>query len=37
MAAFEELIKRHTNMIFRVAMHITSSREDAEEVVQDAF
>jgi RNA polymerase sigma-70 factor, ECF subfamily len=37
MAAFEELLKRHTNMIFRVAMHITSLREDAEEVVQDAF
>jgi RNA polymerase sigma-70 factor (ECF subfamily) len=24
-------------MIFRVAMHILSSREDAEEIVQDAF
>jgi RNA polymerase sigma-70 factor, ECF subfamily len=37
MAALEELIKRHTTMIFRVAMHITNSREDAEDVVQDAF
>jgi len=37
MAAFEELIERHTVMIFRIAMHITGSREDAEDVVQDAF
>ena len=37
MAAFEELVNRHTDMILRVAMHITNSREDAEEAVQDAF
>ena len=37
MAAFEELVKRHTAMIFRVAMHIMNSHEDAEEIVQDAF
>ena len=37
MAAFEQLVARHTAMIFRVAMHIMASREDAEEVVQDAF
>ena len=37
MAAFEQLVKRHTAMIFRVAMHIMASPEDAEEVVQDAF
>jgi RNA polymerase sigma-70 factor (ECF subfamily) len=37
MAAFEHLVARHTAMIFRVAMHIMASREDAEEVVQDAF
>jgi len=37
MAAFEQLVTRHTAMIFRVAMHIMASREDAEEVVQDAF
>ena len=36
-AAFEQLVKRHTAMIFRVAMHILNLREDAEEVVQDAF
>lgn len=37
MAAFERLVERHTAMIFRVAMHIMNSREDAEDVVQDAF
>ena len=36
-AAFEELTKRHTAMIFRIAMHIAGSREDAEDIVQDAF
>ena len=37
MAAFEQLVKRHTAMAFRVAMHIMNSREDAEDIVQDAF
>jgi RNA polymerase sigma-70 factor (ECF subfamily) len=37
MAAFEELIKHHTTMISRIAMHLVGSREDAEDVVQDAF
>src|SRR5207248_661290 len=37
MAAFEELVKRHTTLIFRVAMHFMNSHEDAEEIVQDAF
>jgi RNA polymerase sigma-70 factor (ECF subfamily) len=37
MAAFEHLITRHTPMVFRVAMHILASREDAEDVMQDAF
>lgn len=37
MAAFEQLVTRHTAMIFRIAMHIMSSREDAEDIVQDAF
>ena len=36
-AAFEELTKRHTAMIFRIAMYIAGSREDAEDIVQDAF
>ncbi|HET7208981.1 MAG TPA: sigma-70 family RNA polymerase sigma factor [Terriglobales bacterium] len=37
MAAFGELVHRHTPLIFRVAMHVLRSREDAEDVVQDAF
>jgi RNA polymerase sigma-70 factor, ECF subfamily len=37
MAAFEQLFQRYTARIFRVAMNITSSREDAEDIVQDAF
>lgn len=37
MTAFEQLIKRHTSMVFRVAMHILASPEDAEDVLQEAF
>ena len=36
-AAVEQLVKRYTAMAFRVAMHIMNSREDAEDIVQDAF
>lgn len=35
--AFEELVRRHTQKMFRIAFHITKCREDAEEVVQDVF
>src|SRR5438270_6320156 len=35
--AFEELIKRYDRNVFRIAQHITQNREDAEDVVQDAF
>jgi len=35
--AFEELVRRYQGMVFRVAQHITGSREDAEEVAQEAF
>jgi len=37
MAAFERLVKRHTDKLFRIAIRITKCHEDAEEVVQDAF
>jgi RNA polymerase sigma-70 factor, ECF subfamily len=37
MAAFEKLVTRHTDMILRIATHITNSREDAEDAVQEAF
>jgi len=35
--AFEELVRRYDRNIFRIAQHITQNREDAEDVVQDAF
>src|SRR5205823_6446562 len=35
--AFEQLIKRYDRNVFRIAQHITQNREDAEDVVQDAF
>jgi RNA polymerase sigma-70 factor (ECF subfamily) len=37
MPAFEQLVDRHTAMVFRVVMHITNSHEDAEDSVQEAF
>jgi len=37
MAAFEELVTRHSDMILRITTHITNSREDAEDAVQEAF
>ena len=36
-AAFEELLARHERRIFRLAQNVTQNREDAEEVMQDAF
>lgn len=35
--AFEQLIRRYDRNVFRIAQHITQNREDAEDVVQDAF
>jgi RNA polymerase sigma-70 factor (ECF subfamily) len=35
--AFGELVKRYDRNVFRIALHITQNREDAEDVVQDAF
>src|SRR5262245_41615890 len=37
MAAFEELVKRYDRKLYRIALGITRSHEDAEEVVQSAF
>src|SRR5438067_7499920 len=37
LAAFEELVRRYDRNVFRIAQHITQNREDAEDVVQDAF
>jgi RNA polymerase sigma-70 factor (ECF subfamily) len=35
--AFETLIQKYDRQIFRIAQHITQNREDAQDVVQDAF
>ena len=35
--SFEKLVKRYDRNVFRIAQHITQNREDAEDVVQDAF
>jgi RNA polymerase sigma-70 factor (ECF subfamily) len=36
-SAYEQLVKRYDRNVFRIAQHITQNREDAEDVVQDAF
>lgn len=36
-AAFEKLVKRYDRRLFRIAQHLTHNREDAEDVVQEAF
>jgi len=35
--AFAELVRRYEGKIFRLAQHITQNREDAEDVLQEAF
>jgi len=35
--AFESLVRRYDRNVFRIAQHITQNREDADDVVQDAF
>lgn len=35
--SFEQLVRRYDRNVFRIAQHITQNREDAEDVVQDAF
>ncbi len=37
LTAFSDLIKRYEGKIFRLALHITQNREDAEDVLQEAF
>jgi RNA polymerase sigma-70 factor, ECF subfamily len=36
-AAFEELVNRYENKIFRLTRNITGNQEDAEDAMQDAF
>ena len=35
--AFAILVDRHTNRFYRIAYRLVSSRDDAEDIVQDAF
>ena len=35
--AFEELVKRHERFMFRIAQNLLHTREDAQDVVQEAF
>jgi len=35
--AFAQLVFRYQASVFRIAQHITRSREDAEEVTQESF
>jgi len=37
LAAFDELVRRYERRIFRLARNITQNREDAEDVMQEAF
>lgn len=34
---FSELVKRYQNFVFSITLRYTASREDAEEIAQDAF
>jgi RNA polymerase sigma-70 factor, ECF subfamily len=36
-AAYDKLVRKYERQIFRIAQHITQNREDAEDVMQDAF
>jgi RNA polymerase sigma-70 factor (ECF subfamily) len=36
-AAFEELVSRYENKIYRLGINITGNSEDAEDVLQEAF
>ncbi len=37
LSAFEQLMRQYDRQIFRIALHITQNREDAEDIVQDTF
>jgi RNA polymerase sigma-70 factor (ECF subfamily) len=37
MDAYEQLVRQYERRVFRIAQNITQNREDAEDVVQDAF
>jgi RNA polymerase sigma-70 factor (ECF subfamily) len=35
--AYDALVRKYERQVFRIAQHITENREDAEDVMQDAF
>jgi RNA polymerase sigma-70 factor (ECF subfamily) len=37
LTAFDQLVSRYERKIFRLTMHITQNREDAEDAMQEAF
>jgi RNA polymerase sigma-70 factor (ECF subfamily) len=37
LAAYDTLVRKYERQLFRIAQHITQNREDAEDVMQDAF
>src|SRR5947209_20579346 len=37
LVAFEELVNRYDNKLLRITQHLLHNREDAEDVVQEAF
>ncbi len=36
-SAYDMLVRKYDRQVFRIAQHITQNREDAEDVMQDAF
>jgi len=36
-SAYDSLVRKYERQLFRIAQHITQNREDAEDVMQDAF
>lgn len=37
LSAYDTLVRKYERQLFRIAQHITQNREDAEDVMQDAF
>jgi RNA polymerase sigma-70 factor (ECF subfamily) len=37
LSAYDTLVRKYERQIFRISQHITQNREDAEDVMQDAF
>ena len=36
-SAYDTLVRKYERQVFRIAQHITQNREDAEDVMQEAF